>query len=62
MAIEDDDIRDREVWTSVARHWYVISLGNLQRISSELCLTLELFTFTLEYYSKREGVLAIYRS
>jgi hypothetical protein len=22
MAIEDDDIRDREVWTSVARHWY----------------------------------------
>lgn len=22
MAIEDDDIRDREVWTSVARQWY----------------------------------------
>ena len=22
MAIEDDDIRDREVWTGVARHWY----------------------------------------
>ncbi|OTA99254.1 hypothetical protein M426DRAFT_27666 [Hypoxylon sp. CI-4A] len=22
MAIEDDDIRDREVWTSVSRHWY----------------------------------------
>jgi hypothetical protein len=21
MAIEDDDIRDREVWTGVARHW-----------------------------------------
>ncbi|KAM3064634.1 hypothetical protein ACMFMF_011878 [Clarireedia jacksonii] len=22
MAIEDDDIRDREVWTGVAHHWY----------------------------------------
>ncbi|KAI5924462.1 hypothetical protein F4810DRAFT_719057 [Camillea tinctor] len=22
MAIEDDDIRDREVWTSVSKHWY----------------------------------------
>ncbi|QSZ37290.1 hypothetical protein DSL72_009384 [Monilinia vaccinii-corymbosi] len=22
MAIEDDDIRDREIWTGVARHWY----------------------------------------
>jgi hypothetical protein len=22
MAIEDDDIQDREVWTGVARHWY----------------------------------------
>ena len=22
MAIEDDNIRDREVWTSVSRHWY----------------------------------------
>jgi len=22
MAIEDDDIRDREVWTQVSRHWY----------------------------------------
>ncbi|PVH80815.1 hypothetical protein DL98DRAFT_366408, partial [Cadophora sp. DSE1049] len=22
MAIEDDDIKDREVWTGVARHWY----------------------------------------
>jgi len=22
MAIEDDDIRDRETWTSVSRHWY----------------------------------------
>jgi hypothetical protein len=22
MAIEDDDIMDREVWTGVARHWY----------------------------------------
>ncbi|KAI5461490.1 hypothetical protein BGZ63DRAFT_487205 [Mariannaea sp. PMI_226] len=22
MAIEDDDIRDREIWTSVSRHWY----------------------------------------
>ncbi|KAE9364071.1 hypothetical protein N431DRAFT_564567 [Stipitochalara longipes BDJ] len=22
MAIEDDDIRDRETWTQVARHWY----------------------------------------
>jgi hypothetical protein len=22
MAIEDDDIRDREVWAGVARHWY----------------------------------------
>ncbi|KAE9374243.1 hypothetical protein N431DRAFT_455027 [Stipitochalara longipes BDJ] len=22
MAIEDEDIRDREVWTGVARHWY----------------------------------------
>ncbi len=22
MAIEEDDIRDREVWTGVARHWY----------------------------------------
>ncbi|TVY18829.1 EST/SMG-like protein 2 [Lachnellula arida] len=22
MAIKDDDIRDREVWTRVARHWY----------------------------------------
>ncbi|TAQ85589.1 hypothetical protein B7494_g6095 [Chlorociboria aeruginascens] len=22
MAIDDDDTRDREVWTSVARHWY----------------------------------------
>jgi len=23
MAIEDDDIRDREVWTGVPRHWYL---------------------------------------
>jgi hypothetical protein len=23
MAIEDDDVRDREVWTQVARQWYV---------------------------------------
>ncbi|KAK2594706.1 hypothetical protein QQS21_007556 [Conoideocrella luteorostrata] len=22
MAIEDDDIRDREIWTGVSRHWY----------------------------------------
>jgi hypothetical protein len=22
MAIEDDDTRDREVWTAVSRHWY----------------------------------------
>ncbi|KAG4277395.1 hypothetical protein FPRO04_14110 [Fusarium proliferatum] len=22
MAIEDDDVRDREVWTGVSRHWY----------------------------------------
>ena len=22
MAVEDNDIRDKEVWTSVARHWY----------------------------------------
>ncbi|KAJ4130695.1 hypothetical protein NW768_006233 [Fusarium equiseti] len=22
MAIEDDDIRDREIWTNVSRHWY----------------------------------------
>ena len=22
MAIEDDDIRDRDIWTGVARHWY----------------------------------------
>ena len=22
MAIEDDDIRDREVWTNVSKHWY----------------------------------------
>jgi hypothetical protein len=22
MAIEDSDIRDGEVWTGVARHWY----------------------------------------
>ncbi|KAK1980232.1 hypothetical protein LZ30DRAFT_135630 [Colletotrichum cereale] len=23
MAIEDDDCKDREVWTSVSRHWYI---------------------------------------
>ncbi|CAG8955760.1 hypothetical protein HYFRA_00011627 [Hymenoscyphus fraxineus] len=28
MAIEDDDIRDREVWTGVARHWYSIASDN----------------------------------
>src|SRR5436190_21503852 len=22
MAIEDEDLKDREVWTSVSRHWY----------------------------------------
>ena len=22
MAIEDDDVRDREVWSGVARFWY----------------------------------------
>ena len=22
MAIEDDDLRDREIWTAVSRHWY----------------------------------------
>ncbi|KAK4107100.1 hypothetical protein N656DRAFT_720760 [Canariomyces notabilis] len=22
MAIEDDDVRDREIWTAVSRHWY----------------------------------------
>jgi hypothetical protein len=22
IAIEDDDIRDREVWTRIARYWY----------------------------------------
>ncbi|KAK4194003.1 hypothetical protein QBC40DRAFT_311765 [Triangularia verruculosa] len=25
MAIEDDDIRDREVWTAVSRHWYSLA-------------------------------------
>lgn len=25
MAIEDDDVRDREVWTGVSRHWYSIA-------------------------------------
>ncbi|CZR56383.1 uncharacterized protein PAC_06271 [Phialocephala subalpina] len=35
MAIESDDIRDREVWTGVARHWYskasdkVLTTGSL---------------------------------
>src|ERR1700688_2676499 len=28
MAIEDDDIRDREVWTGVARHWYSKASNN----------------------------------
>jgi hypothetical protein len=27
MAIEDDDIRDREVWTQVARQWYLKASG-----------------------------------
>ena len=27
MAIEDDDIRDREVWTGVSRHWYSKALN-----------------------------------
>jgi len=27
MAIEDDDIRDREVWTHVARQWYLNASG-----------------------------------
>lgn len=26
MAIEDDDIRDRENWTTVSRHWYTAAL------------------------------------
>ena len=25
MAIEDDDIRDREVWTGVSKHWYSLA-------------------------------------
>jgi hypothetical protein len=29
MAIEDDDIRDREVWTGVARHWYSKASDNV---------------------------------
>jgi hypothetical protein len=27
MAIDDDDIRDREVWTQVARQWYLKASG-----------------------------------
>ncbi|KAJ6436628.1 telomerase-binding protein EST1A [Purpureocillium lavendulum] len=28
MAIEDDDIRDRETWTGVSRHWYSMAADN----------------------------------
>ncbi|PHH90621.1 hypothetical protein CDD83_3138 [Cordyceps sp. RAO-2017] len=28
MAIEDDDIRDREIWTGVSRYWYSQASGN----------------------------------
>jgi len=31
MAIEDDDIRDREVWTQVAHQWYLKELDHLPK-------------------------------
>lgn len=29
MAIEEEDIRDREIWTSVSRHWYTKASGKV---------------------------------
>ena len=34
MAIEDDDIRDRDVWTGVARHWYSKASDNAPNTSA----------------------------
>ncbi|KAI0556221.1 hypothetical protein F4679DRAFT_578341 [Xylaria curta] len=66
MAIEDEDIRDREVWTSVSRHWY-------SRASSKAPTTGRLYHYlailahpdTLQqlcYYTKSLSVPVPFRS
>lgn len=56
MAIEDDDIKDREVWTGIARHWYSKASAKA-RTNGRLCHHLAILARPnalqqLFYYSK----------
>ena len=75
MAIEDDDIRDRDVWTGVARHWYSKASDNAPntgRLYHHLAILarpnalLQLFYYTkslcvaVPFSSARESILTLF--
>ena len=56
MAIEDDDIRDREVWSGVARHWYAKAADtspNIGRLYHHLAILARPYTLQqLSFYTR----------
>ena len=56
MAIEDDDIKDREVWSGVARHWYgkaADSSPNIGRLYHHLAILARPYTLQqLSFYTR----------
>ncbi|KAM3067164.1 hypothetical protein ACMFMG_011717 [Clarireedia jacksonii] len=75
MAIEDDDIRDREVWTGVARHWYskasnkAPTTGRLYHhlvilarpnALQQLCYYAKSLCAVLPFTSARESILTLF--
>lgn len=54
MAIEDDNIQDRETWTGVSRHWYSKASGRLYHHLAILARPNAMQQ--LSYYTKSLGV------
>jgi len=66
MAIEDDDIRDREVWSGVARPWY-LKASNKDPIRGHLYHRLSILTRPnalqqVFYYSKSLCIVSPFTS
>ncbi|KAM3067144.1 hypothetical protein ACMFMG_011698 [Clarireedia jacksonii] len=57
MAIEDDDIRDREVWTGVAHHWY--SRASNKAPTTAILLRKSLCA-VVPFTSARESILTLF--
>ncbi|KAL9081889.1 MAG: hypothetical protein Q9159_006939 [Coniocarpon cinnabarinum] len=63
MAIEDEDIRDRENWTNVARYWYMRAADkncDVGRLLPQLSLYCRSLIANQPFISSRESILTLF--